>query len=228
MIVILGAQRDPEAGSLVAAWKGAALCTVEDLCAPGWVWPLDGDAGARQWVVQGRPVSDTAVTGVFVARSAVHTAELRGTDPRDRAYLAAELTGFVAHLLASTTARVSTPVVDGAFGDATLRLERWMPLAARCGLSPAPLRLRSMARSPMPAWQASVLDVVGRECFGPALARLPPLRRQGAVALIAELRLAWARLIFDGTSRLRLIGTQATPNEDARTALGRALVERTA
>lgn len=231
MIVVLGGRHDPVAAALVAAWvaafanaqPGAALCSAEDLCAPGWVWPLAGDDAGRRWVVQGRAVADSAISGVFVARSAVHAAELHGTHPRDRAYLAAELTAFVAHLLASTAARVTAPVVDGAFGDATLRPERWMPLAAQCGLAPPPLRLQSAAPPLPPAWQAWPVDVVGPKCFGRGLDRLPARRREGAAQLVAALGLAWARLIFDGTSRLRLIGTVAVPDPRALTALGRAL-----
>lgn len=228
MIIVLGARHDPVATTLVAAWQGATLCSAEDLCAPGWVWPLAGNDGARRWVVQGRAVADSAVRGVFVARSAVHAAELHATHPRDRAYLAAELTAFVTHLLASTAARVSTPVVDGAFGDATLRPERWMPLAARFGLAPAALRLQSAARTAAPTWKAWPVDVVGRACFGAGAERLAAPRREGAAQLIAALGLTWARLIFDGSSRLRLIGTQAAPDVRARSALGRALVGQTA
>lgn len=246
MIVVLGAHRDPVATALVAAWPGAALCSAQDLCAPGWVWPLadvdadtdanadvSADAGAaaggvaaRRWVVQGRAVADEVVSGVFVARSAVHAAELQGTHPQDRAYLAAELTAFVTHLLASTGAKVSTPVVDGAFGDATLRPERWMPLAARCGLTPVPLRLQSAAPAAAQTWAAWPVDVVGQACFGEGLARLAPARRAAATRLVAALGLAWARLLFDGACRLRLIGTLALPNEPAREALGRALLGR--
>lgn len=223
MIVVLGGRHDPAATALVAAWPGAALCSAEDLCAPGWVWPMaDGD-GARRWVVQGRRVPDTAVSGVFVARSAVHPAELRGTHPQDRAYLAAELTAFVTHLLASTAARVTTPVVEGAFGDATLRPERWMLAAARAGLAPATLRLRSPAPAAVPAWKAWSVDVVGRDCFGPGAERMPARRRDGAAQLLAALGLTWARLVFDGSARLRLIGTQAAPDPQARAALGRTL-----
>lgn len=226
MIVVLGGRHDPVATALVAAWPGALLCSAEDLCAPGWVWPMAADDAARCWVVQGRPLADAAVSGVFVARSAVHAAELQGTHPRDRAYLAAELTAFVTHLLASTAARVSTPVVDGAFGDATLRPERWMPLAARCGLAPVPLRLQSAGPISAPRWQAWPLDVVGSECFGPGLERLAPQRREGAAQLIAALGLAWARLFFDGASRLRLIGTLAVPDARVLQALGRVLAEQ--
>jgi hypothetical protein len=225
MIVVLGGRHEPVAAGLVAAWPDAGLCSAEDLCAPGWVWHAGGATGTRQWIVQGRAVADSAVSGVFVARSAVHAAELRHTDPRDRSYLAAEVSAFVACLLASTSARVSTPVVDGAFGDASLRPERWMPLAERWGLSPAPVRLARVARSPVPAWQARTLEVVEGACFGPGGERLAASRREGAIAMVAELGLAWARLVFDGAARLRCIGTQTLPGAEARAALGRALLE---
>ena len=228
MIIVLGARHDPVATALVAAWPAAALCSAEDLCAPGWVWPLAGNNAARRWVVQGCAVADEALSGVFVARSAVHAAELHGTHPHDRAYLAAELTAFVTLLLSSTSARVSTPVVDGAFGDATLRPERWMPLAARCGLTPSPPRLRDATSALTPTWQAWPVDVVARECFGPGLKRLATPRRESAIRLIEALGLAWARLVFDGASKLRLIGTLVLPDAPARTALGRVLSGQTA
>lgn len=225
MIIVLGGRHDPVAAGLAAAWPDAGLCSAEDLCSPGWAWHAGGSAGERRWIVQGRAVADRAVSGVFVARSAVHAAELRHTDPRDRAYLAAELTAFVAYLLASTSARVSTPVVDGAFGDASLRPERWMPLAARQGLSPGSVRLANAVRPSVPAWQPRMVDVVGKSCFGPGIERLAPSRREAAIAVVAQLGLSWARLVFDGAARLRFVGTQALPGEEARAALGRALLE---
>jgi hypothetical protein len=192
------------------------------------VWPLAGDDDARRWVVQGQTLADAEVSGVFVARSAVHASELHATHPHDRAYMAAELTAFVTHVLASTSARVSTPVVDGAFGDATLRPERWMPLAARCGIAPVPLRLQDAVPPKATGWRAWPMDVVAGEHFGPGLQRLSPSRRDGASQLVAALGLAWARLVFDGACRLRLIGTVALPDSGALAALGLVLAGRPA
>jgi hypothetical protein len=102
-----------------------------------------------------------------------------------------------------------------------------MPLATRCELSPAAWRLQNAVASSAPTWQGRPVDVVGNECFGPGLEGMALPRQESAIQLVAMLGLAWARLWFDGASRLRLIGTQAVPEPQARQALGRVLMART-
>lgn len=220
MIVVLGSRHDPVATALVARWPQAALCTAEDLVRPGWHWPAGGEAGAARWVVDGRVVDDDAVRGVFVRRATVHAQELQTTHPADRAYLAEEAHAFLVFVLARTRACVANPVVDGAFGDAALRPERWMAVAARCGLAPVPPRLCNGAPPRAPGWSPVLADAVAGACFGP----LPARRKAAVVATLAALGLRWARFVFDGGHRLRTITTAAAPGDEATAALGRLLM----
>src|SRR5262245_60155267 len=125
MILILGSRHDLVARELASSWNGAALSTAEDLTQPGWSLP-PGERESQTWVAGGKRVEDSAVTGIFLRRSAVYAEELQSTHPDDRAYLAAESHAFLVAMLARTRARVANPVCDGSMGEETLRPDRWM------------------------------------------------------------------------------------------------------
>jgi hypothetical protein len=116
VVVVVGSRHDPVATELAGSWK-AQLCGADDLVAPGWSWPAAG--GPRTWLIEGVQVDDRDVSGVFVRRGTVYADELTAIHPDDRAYVAAEAHAFLSLVLASTSARVCNPVVDGAFGVAT-------------------------------------------------------------------------------------------------------------
>ena len=142
MIVVVGSEHDPVARALVSDWHGAALCSAGDMTTAGWSWSPTGTVDSR-WVVGGRTVADTDVTGVFLRRAAFYAEEFAGTHPDDRAYVAAEAHAFLADVLASTCAVVCTPVGNGTFGDELLPPSRWMRAARAVGLDVAPVRVRS-------------------------------------------------------------------------------------
>lgn len=218
MIVVVGSRHDPVAAALVAGWRGAALSSAEDLVRPGWVWPADASA-TRTWVVEGNRVPDAEVTGVFLRRSAVYPEELTTTHPDDRRYLAAETHAFLGFVLATTSARVLNPVVDGAFGEEALRPERWMAAAAAAGFAVRPVHVRSEGRArrgPRSAW---LVEVVGREIFGEG----PPATRDRAGRLAETLGLGWGAFAFDGRDRLFAVTGSPGPSPAATEALGRLL-----
>lgn len=221
MIVVVGSRHDRVAGHLVGSLPRAALCSAEDLLAPGWVWPA-GTATGRTWVVDGRCVPDRDVSGVFVRRGAVYPDELLHVQPEDRAYLAAECHAFMIFVLATTAATVLNGVGegtgDGAIGDEAVRPEQWMPAAVASGLTLAPLRLTSDPRRERQL-TTSVVEVVGAETFGPA----GDACHRGAARLAGALGMQWATCVFDGRSRLAAVTTAAVPSDAAIGALAGVL-----
>jgi hypothetical protein len=221
VIVVAGSRHDPVATGLAKQWRDAALCSAEDLTRPGWIWPSDPGDGPAVWVVDGVVVPDSRVTGVFVRRATVYAEELTATHPDDRAYLAAEAQAFLVYVLHRTAATVVNPVDDGgAFGEAALRPEHWMAVAASLGVEVAPLALRS-ARRPRPAEAAVLIEVVGTEHVGASAAPLG----DAAVAVCAGLGLRWAAVAFDHRDRLTAITTRSRPSDDAAERLARLLAD---
>jgi hypothetical protein len=215
VIVVAGSRHDPVAVDLVNRWSGAALCSAEDLVQPGWIWSSEAGGPPSTWVVDGRIVPDDQVTGVFVRRTTVYPGELAGTQPEDRSYLASELHAFLAHVLQATGAVVVNPVDDGAtFGEASLRPEHWMAVAAGEGVAVAPLRVRS-DRRPRPAEATHLVEVVDGEALGEA----PTALAGASVAVCTALDLRWAVTGFDRRERLTALTTNRAPSAEAVTRL---------
>lgn len=220
MIVVVGSSHDSVATGLVASWPQAALCSAEDLVSPGWVWR---QPGAKTWIVDGQPISDDQVTGVFVRRASVYAEELMTTHPDDRAYLASEIHSFLVFVLASTAARVVNPIDEGAFGEAALRPHRWTQLASQLGIPLRPLRVTSESREPT-RYRTSIVEVVGAEVFSDA----PASPGNKARSLAQALAIGWGVFVFDSRKRLVTVNTSRPPSDAAAAALGRLLETRPA
>jgi hypothetical protein len=217
MIVVVGSRHDAVALALVSRWPGAALCSAEDLVQPGWVWP-HREPVSRTWLVDGRLVRDEEVTGVFTRRSAVYAEEFATIHPEDRAFLAAENHAFLAFVLATTSARVVNPVIEGAFGEEALRPERWTTVAQALEIPVRPVRVSSQPRR-QTRYRAYEIEVVGNEVFGAG----PPPVLEAAHRLIDALGVAWGVVLFDARHRLITITSARRPSDSAATALGRLL-----
>ncbi len=217
MIVVVGSRHDPVATRLVASWPRAALCSAEDLVRPGWVW-RHSKIESRTWVVDATPVGDKNVTGVFIRRSAVYAEEMLTTHPADRAFLASESHAFLTFVLATTSARVVNPVIDGAFGEEAIRPERWAAAAREVGLSVRSARASSEPRR-QSRYRAYEIEVVGGEVFGEG-----PGRVLGAVRGLANLMgIDWGVFLFDSRHNLITVTCARQPGDAATAALGRLL-----
>jgi hypothetical protein len=203
--------------NLISLWSGAMLCSAEDLVQSGWVWHLRHPE-SRTWIVNARRVRDKEVTGVFIRRSAVYAEELVTTHPKDRTFLAAESHAFLSFVLATTLARVVNPVVDGAFGEEALRLERWTTVAHKLGI---PVRSIHVTSRPQQQTRdrAYAIEVVGGDVFGEGPA--PVLER--ARHLVNALGMVWSVVLFDTQHQLITITGAPQPSEAAAAALGRLL-----
>jgi hypothetical protein len=221
VIVVVGSHHDPIARELIAGWPGAALCSASDVVTSGWCWSPTGAVDAR-WVIDGKVVADTTITGAFVRRAAFYPEEFTDTHPDDRAYLAAEAHAFLADVLASTSALVSIPAGDGTFGDELLPPGRWMRAAIDCGLTTAPVRARSNARAGVLRRTLRRVEVVGGVPIGTGSTRT--LRGLGALANALGVR--WATAILDGRNRVVALTSAAVPSTAARAALGRLLAQQ--
>jgi hypothetical protein len=217
MIVVVGSRHDPVATDLVALWPQAALCSAEDLVHSGWVWH-HAQPESRTWVVAARRVRDEEVAGVFVRRTTVYPEELVTIHPADRTYLAAEVHALLTFVLATTSARVVNPVIDGAFGEEALRSERWLAAASEAGISVRPTRVASEPRR-RSRYSAYELEVVGDEVFGEGPARIV----EGARRLTNLLGMVWGVLVFDTRGRLITVTNARRPGDAATAALGRHL-----
>lgn len=222
MIVVVGSRHDPVAAALVREWPDSALCSAEDMTAPGWLCRNDRSRPLR-WVVEGRPVEDEDVTGIFVRRSAFYPEEFTSTHPEDRAFLAGEAQAFLGLALSRTRATVANPPRDGALGGEALGFEHWMAAALREGLAIRPFRLTSVRRRRPPRQRPPLaVEVAGGESFGDAPAAL----KAGALRLAEALGLVWATALFDGRRRLMALTVAAEPGPQARQALGALLARR--
>lgn len=217
MIVVVGSRHDSVATRLVARWPGAALCAAEDLTRGGWVW-RHAHPASRRWVVGGQRVRDADISGVFLRRSAVYAQELVGTHADDRDFLAAEAHAFLTCVLASTSARVINPVVDGAFGEEALRPEHCAEAAVRLGIPLVPVRVSSHPRRYRRA-RTHEVEVVAGESFGAAPERVHVRARE----LAREMRLCWVVTVFDARQRLLALTQARAPSDEASDVLGRVL-----
>ena len=206
---------------MVEALPAAALCSAEDLTRPGWVWPLASPESPR-WVVDGRPVPDEDVTGVFLRRTYVYPEEFITTHPDDREYLAAEATAFLIFVLSRTRATVVNAVADGALADDRLRPEQWMYAATDLGMAILPLRLKPEPSAPR-VTKPTTIEVVGGKTFGVA----PVSRRRAAARLADVLGLLYAAFLFDGRGRLVTVSSMKPPCQAALGALSQLLSIRT-
>lgn len=217
MIVVVGSRHDSVAANLVASWPDAALCSAEDFVHQGWVW-RHGQPASRTWIVNTRPVRDEDVTGVFIRRPTIYAEELATTHPADRAFLASEVHAFLTFVLATTSARVVNPVIDGAFGEEALRPERWTAAASALGINVRPLRVTSRQRR-RTRYRTYEVEVVGDKVFGDAPARV----LEGARRLASALGLAWGVFLFDARYRLITISGARRPSDAAAAALASLL-----
>jgi hypothetical protein len=211
VIVVVGSRHDPIAADLVA-W-GAALCSADDLVRAGWTWGDD----TRRWVIGGERVDDRDVSGVLVRRSCVYPEELVTIHPEDRAYVAAETDAFLGYVLGTTRSIVCNPVVDGAYGQAALRFERWIAEATAAGVECYPHRFTAASESP-PAAPIEI-EVVGGEVCTDGNDR----DREAAAGLARRLGLHWAMCRFDRRHRLVGISITPAPSTAARDRLARML-----
>ena len=165
MLVVFAHTQDAQATALVERWApmNAKLLTVHDLSRPGWQHHFGG-SGTEYAVVDGSRVETAAIRGVVTRLPCIQESDLSHITPQDRPYVAAEMTAFVKSWLSRLSCPVlNRPTASSLMGPSS-NPERWMILAARCGLALATRPQALEAPRPLPV--ATPVTVVGRRWFG--------------------------------------------------------------
>ncbi|WP_164015775.1 hypothetical protein [Pyxidicoccus trucidator] len=166
MLVVLAHPRDEQARGLVERWaaEDARLLSMRDLSSPGWQHRVGG-SGAEVAVVGGERVHVSALRGVVTRLPGFIDTDLVHIAPEDQGYVAAEMNAFLASWLSRLPCPVlNRPTASSLMGP-SLGLERWLALAARCGLPLAAAR-REVGVSDRPPSRVAAVTVVGQRWLG--------------------------------------------------------------
>jgi hypothetical protein len=191
------------------------LLTARDLSRPGWRDGIGRDEPGAA-VVRGRVVRAGEVGGVLTRLAVVDERELTHVVPADRAYVAQEMTAFLASWLSGLSCPVLNRPTPGCLHGPPWRRERWVHEAARLGIAVRAVR-RSVTLAG--AWVAGVaprgpvtVTIVGERCFGPVAPALARAARRLARAAGVDL----AAVHFSGAGGdARLVGADLWPDVGA-------------
>lgn len=186
MIVVLASRYDTGARSLVERWAehDARVMTCEDLSAVGWFYS-SADPAAGKAVIGRQPVAIDRIRGVVTRLPWVTERELISIVPADRAYVAAEMSAFLAAWLSDLDCPVMNRPTPGSLTGPAWRREQWMCLAGQVGMRVRPeIRRVSLGSALMPPrpLPATTIWVVGGRCLGEAAPILLQQARRLAAA----------------------------------------------
>jgi hypothetical protein len=168
MIVVVASAHDVRARSIVAHWQsqGAAMLSVEDLCALGWRLTVPHEPSLTTAVVGGKTMLASAIDGIITLRPCIFPEELHDVDSRHRKYVAAECNAFLLAWLSAQSCLVLNRPTASCLSGPNWQPEQWVQLAA--GLSiPAQTRRSIPVRSHgSPSGDTVEVISVGERCFG--------------------------------------------------------------
>jgi hypothetical protein len=188
MLVVLAHSQDTEAAEFARGCGRlhARLLRASDLSLAGWRHHV-GEPGDEWAMIDGERVACSEITGVITRFPAVQSGELLQIEESDRAYVASEMTAF----LASWLVRLRCPVLNrpspSSLMGPNFSVERWRVLARRAGLS-------ALARTPEPLPPTVAVTVVGEHWFGD----VAPALGEHALRLARFLRLELLNVSFAG------------------------------
>ncbi|MCU1427290.1 MAG: hypothetical protein JWL83_1290 [Actinomycetia bacterium] len=135
MLAVLASRFDAQAVALVEAWSdhGAALCSAEDLCAPGWAFSVAQPAAGTA-VIGGARADVRDLRAVLTRRPAVVAEELDFVEPDDREYAAAEINAFLVAWLSSLPCPVLNRPTPRSLSGPSWKTVQWQIAAARAGI----------------------------------------------------------------------------------------------
>ena len=207
MIAVLAHAGDAQAGRLVARWAAhdAQLVTPADLSRAGWRLE-PGVPSHWSAAVGDRSVGDDGpLRGVLVRLAAVCGSDLPHIVAEDRAYVAAEMTAFLASWLTELRCPVVNRPSPNCLSGPGWRLEEWARAAVRLGIPVAKVRRPTPARV---ARVMATVTVAGRVGLGaPEL-----VTRARRLAEAAGLRLA--QCAFGAGVEAPLLGATADADLD--------------
>ena len=219
MIVIVASRWDPTATALAARWAthDAQVLTPRDLSVAGWRQRLNRSSDRKgvsrgSAVVNGNVVPQEQITGVLTLLPGVSADELADITPRDRPYVAAEMTAFLLLWLSRLRCPVLNRPTPTCLSGPHWRQEKWVQVAAQAGIPvQAIYRLAVFGKSSVEeqgAADAVALTVIGPHTLGDTDPELH--RRAHLLADLAQVELV--RILFSGPQRdARFLGADTFP-----------------
>lgn len=136
MIIVMASAVDPHAAALLPHFRKleARLLTPADLSHRGWVVRTDRPLGGCL-VAGGERIALDHVQGVVSLLPAVFPQELVAIEEPARAYAAQEMTAFLRYVLTSLPCPVLNQATAGSLCGPLWRPERWLQVAASCGIA---------------------------------------------------------------------------------------------
>jgi hypothetical protein len=192
MLVVIASRHDETSRTLTDRWRAqnAHLLTCEDLSLVGWRHHL-GIAEFSTAVINGRVVATEEITGVLTRLPCVNEHELTYIVPADRAYVAAEMTAFLAAWLSGLACPILNQPTPTCLIGPNWRPEQWVHAAARLGIPVCPVRRRVALTADfsaeVPERRHATITIVGDRCFGEVDGALAAQARRLAAAAKVDL-----------------------------------------
>lgn len=170
MLVVVCSEQDDAAHSLVTTWTvGDALrLTPGDLSTAGWRIRVPDD-GAATAVISGRRIPVKDITAVLIRCPAVYPSDLLHIAPQERAFVAGEMTAFLAGWLIGLRCRVMNRPTATCLCGPPWRRQQWVQVARRLGI-PAESVLSTATpaggRSESSCVPSASVTVIGDHCVG--------------------------------------------------------------
>jgi hypothetical protein len=193
MIVVIAGRNDRTAKGLVARWQAreAMLLTADDLSVRGWRF-YSGASHAQIAIASGLQVAPGQIQGVLTRLPAVFACDLPHIIPEDRAYVAREMTAFLAAWISMLKCPVLNAPTPGCLSGPSWRPERWTRAAAQVGMSVRPLRrhvtLEAASLSPHSDPNPASVTILADRSFGSVDTELATQARR--LAALARVDLA--------------------------------------
>jgi hypothetical protein len=154
--------------------QGVHLLTPADLSRPGWVYSLDKRSEHSQALVGARVISSEKIGGVLTRLSCVNEQDLPQIVSTDRAYVAAEMNGFLLAWLTALPCPVLNRPTPGCLSGCSWHHKQWVHAASQLGIPVEKIHQRSdplhqqnlTKRTNGSARTGVTVTLVGTQCFG--------------------------------------------------------------
>jgi hypothetical protein len=170
---------------------GVRLLTPEDMSRAGWVYSLDKRREHSQAPVSDGVISSEKIGGVLTRLHCVSEQDLPEIVSTDRAYVAAEMNGFLLAWLTTLPCPVLNRPTPGCLSGCSWHHEQWLYTASRLGIPVEKIHRRidllhrqNLTKRTNGSTRTGVtVTLVGTQCFGAASPVL--LRQTRALAKVA-------------------------------------------
>jgi hypothetical protein len=113
---------------------GVRLLTPDDLSRAGWVYSFGGRSDHSQALVDDRVISSEKIGGVLTRLPCVSEQDLPQIVSTDRAYVAAEMNGFLLAWLSALPCPVLNRPTPGCLSGCSWHHEQWVHAASQLGM----------------------------------------------------------------------------------------------